>query len=229
MDFVFKNKDLLRQALVHSSYLNENPDLGLPSNEALEFLGDAILGFVVASRLYLDCPGFSEGQLTTARASVVAGKTLAKAAARLELGKHLYMGHGTEVAGGRDRERILAGALEALAGAVFLDSGLDAAERFILGTLGKEIKRAEAKDYQKDFKSRLQEEVQGKWRVTPEYIGVESAGGEYAWEFTVEVLAKDRVLGRGSGKTKREAEMEAAKAALENLEGRSPEISDWPL
>jgi ribonuclease-3 len=215
----FKDESLLQQALVHRSYLNENPALHLVSNERLEFLGDAVLGFVVANELYSRFPDFSEGELTKLRAALVRGETLTRIALSLQLGDYLYLGHGEEESGGRSRSRNLSCTLEAVIGAVFLDGGLDAAESFILEMLHGELEGVVEDKFAADYKSRLQQLIQSERKITPVYRTIEEVGPDHAKTFTVEVLAGDIILGRGSGRSKRAAEVDAARHALQGLMG----------
>jgi ribonuclease-3 len=215
----FEDESLLQQALVHRSYLNENPALHLVSNERLEFLGDAVLGFVVANELYSRFPDFSEGELTRLRAALVRGETLSRIAASLQLGEYLYLGHGEEESGGRSRARNLSCTLEAVIGAVFLDGGLDAVESFILKLLNGELEGVVEDKLAADYKSRLQQLIQSERKITPIYRTIEEVGPDHAKTFTVEVLAGDSILGRGSGRSKRAAEVDAARHALQGLMG----------
>lgn len=215
----FGDLSLLQQALVHRSYLNENPNLPLASNERLEFLGDAVLSFVVAEEIYHRFPDLSEGELTKLRSALVRGETLGRVALSLNLGEYLYLGHGEEESGGRRRTRNLGSTLEAVIGAVLIDQGLDAAKSFILTILGSELERAIEDKLVADYKSRLQQVIQSKHKITPVYRTVQEVGPDHAKVFTVEVLAGDSILGQGSGPSKRAAEMEAAREALEGLGG----------
>ena len=215
----FKNESLLRQALVHRSYLNENPALHLVSNERLEFLGDAVLGFVVASELYSRFPDFSEGELTKLRSALVRGETLSRIALSLQLGDYLYLGRGEEDSGGRSRSRNLSCTLEAVIGAVFLDQGLDVAKGFIMKLLGSELDGVVEDKFTDDYKSRLQQIIQSERKITPIYRTIEEIGPDHAKVFTVEVLAGDTILGQGCGRSKRSAEMDAARHALQGLTG----------
>lgn len=215
----FKDESLLRQSLVHRSYLNENSTLHLVSNERLEFLGDAVLGFVVASELYSRFPDFSEGELTKLRSALVRGETLTRIALSLQLGYYLYLGHGEEESGGRSRSRNLSCTLEAVIGAVFLDQGLDVTQSFILKLLGSELDGVVEDKFAADYKSRLQQVIQSEHKITPVYRTIEEVGPDHAKVFTVEVLAGDSVLGRGYGRSKRAAETDAARHALQGLTG----------
>jgi ribonuclease-3 len=219
LDVNFKDESLLQQALVHRSYLNENSVLHLVSNERLEFLGDAVLGFVVASELYSRFPDFSEGELTKLRSALVRGETLSRIALSLQLGDYLYLGRGEEDSGGRSRSRNLSCTLEAVIGAVFLDQGLDVAQIFILKLLGSEFDGVVEDKFAADYKSRLQQIIQSERKITPVYRTIEEMGPDHAKLFTVEVLAGDIILGQGCGRSKRAAEMDAARHALQGLTG----------
>ena len=207
----------LEQALVHSSCVNENPGFAPVSNERLEFLGDAILGLVTAEKLYQDFPHFSEGEMTKLRAALIRQETLARMARAVNLGDYLYLGKGEEASGGRDKPANLAGALEAVIAAVFLDQGLAAARDCVLKLLVPELPKVISQGTGVDYKSQLQELIQARHQLIPAYHVIEAAGPEHAKEFTVEVRVDNTVLGRGSGKSKKAAETEAACAALERL------------
>lgn len=211
----FDDKSLLQQAFVHRSYLNENPGFKLGSNERLEFLGDAVLGFVVAEHLFQLLPDVSEGVLTSLRAALVKSETLARMARRLGLGAHLFLGRGEEASGGRNRPTILASTFEALLGAILLDQGLDACRRFALASLQDELARAVREKSEKDFKSRLQELAQGRWQVTPTYRMISAEGPDHERIFTVEVLLAGKPVSRGVGRNKQSAEQDAARQALD--------------
>ena len=213
----FQREDLLRLALAHSSYLNENPGTFPQSNERLEFLGDAIIGAVVAHELYQLYPEWSEGELTLARSALVSGETLAGVAEGLKLGRYLYVGKGEEAGGGRERPTNLAAALEALVGALFLDQGYDATRGFVLRLFSAELSTLGRRSVVRNPKSALQEAVQGRGRSTPSYEIVEVSGEEHAPLFTVEVTVDGRVLGRGTGARKSQAEQAAAADALKDL------------
>ncbi|MCL0029455.1 ribonuclease III [Dehalococcoidia bacterium] len=224
----FEDVTHLQQSLVHRSYLNESEALSetsddhpLSSNERLEFLGDALLGHVVAERLYCEFPDFSEGDLTKVRSALVRTETLARIARSLNLGDYLFLGKGEAESGGRRRQRNLACALEAVIGAILVDQGFNVAREFVLRILGKELERATAEKLEKDPKSRLQEVVQAEQRLTPVYRTDNVTGPDHDRIFVVDVFAGKTFLGRGSGKSKRAAEQEAAVAALKTLEGES--------
>ena len=213
----FNDLSLLEQALVHSSYINENPGLAPTSNERLEFLGDAVLGVVVAEKLYQDFPQFTEGEMTKLRAALVRRDTLARVARDIRLGDYLYLGKGEKASGGRGKSVNLAGALEAVIAAIFLDQGSAVTRDFILRLFNKELQRAVNQGLEVDFKSQLQELVQARQQSTPTYQVVEAVGPDHDKRFTVEVRVGDTVLGRGSGKSKKLAETEAALSALQRL------------
>ena len=213
----FNDLSLLEQALVHSSYINENPGFAPVSNERLEFLGDAILGFVVAEKLYQDFPDLAEGEMTKLRSVLVRRDTLARIARAIRLGDYLYLGRGEEASGGRHKLANLAGALEAVVAAVFLDRSLAITREFVLKLLEEELQKVVKQGTVVDYKSQLQELTQSRYRSTPDYRLLEEVGPDHDKRFTVEVGAGDVVLGRGSGKSKKMAETEAAHSALEQL------------
>ena len=211
----FKDPLLLRVALVHSSYVNEASHKSLESNERLEFLGDAVIGAVIAEELFKDRPDLREGSLTQRRAAVVQGATLAKAARDLSLGQFLLMGRGEEAAGGRERDSNLANVYEAVVGALFLDQGYGAARDWVLSTLRPYLN---APDREKNPKSALQEALQSRGLPLPEYRIVAESGDDHARKFTAEVLVSGKSAGTGTGSRKSHAERAAASVALESLE-----------
>jgi ribonuclease-3 len=213
----FSNLSLLEQALVHSSYINENPGYTSGHNEKLEFLGDAVLGFYVAERLYKDYPDANEGEMTRLRAALVSRNTLARVAKSISLGDFLYLGKGEESSGGRQKKANLAGAVEAIIGAVYLDQGDDVTRDFIMRILDTELKRIDRKDMIIDYKSRLQEIIQSRYQKAPEYRLLYEEGPDHDKTFTVNVMINGMFLGEGTGKNKKAAETEAARMALENL------------
>ena len=211
----FHNISLLQNALTHSSYANERWHNGLLSNERLEFLGDSVLGMLVAEYLYRSFPNRPEGELTRMRADMVCEGTLAAAANRIGLGKHLLLGHGEEQGGGRSRDSILADAMESVIAACFLDGGLDAAlevvQRFIL------VEVPVTKLHNMDYKTQLQELVQQKKNQALTYTLVGQSGPDHDKSFDVEVSLNGQVVGSGSGSSKKRAEQDAARAAIEKL------------
>ena len=213
----FNDPSMLEQALAHSSYTNEKPDITSASNERLEFLGDAVLGLVVAEKLYQDFSYAAEGEMTRLRTALVRRDTLARMAKSIKLGDYLYLGKGEETNDGRRNPANLAGALEAIIAAIFLDQGSITARNFILSLFNEEIQRVVIHGVIADYKSQLQELLQARERQTPTYQVVETMGPDHDRRFTVAVKAGDSVLGRGSGKNKKAAETEAARAALKQF------------
>jgi len=213
----FHQKSLLEQAFVHSSYLNENPDFAWPSNERLEFLGDAILNFIVTEKLYEEFPKLPEGELTGIRASLVCRDTLAGLASSLKLGDWLLLGRGEEASEGRAKASNLANTMEALIGALYLDQGLAKARRFILRQLKPELVKIKDGKTTPNYKALVQEFIQGQKRPTPVYRLVEAIGPDHSKQFTAEILVEGEALGRGIGKSKKTAESRAARAAWEKL------------
>ena len=214
----FKQPAVLRQALVHSSYVNENPELAPESNERLEFLGDAVLGLAVADDLYTAFPDQDEGKLTELRAHLVRRDTLAKAARRLQLGEELQLGRGEDAGGGRHRPTNLAHAYEAVVGAIFLDSGFAGARQFVQRSLKPDFDAITERAFPFDPKSRLQEISQSRYQTTPAYRLVGASGPDHARRYTVEVVVDGQALGSGEGSSKQQAEKEAAQRALQHLE-----------
>jgi ribonuclease-3 len=212
----FKDTSLLEQALVHSSYINENMGI-TTSNERLEFLGDAVLGLIIAQELYRRLPQSPEGEMTELRSSLVRGDALSRLAKAISLGDYLYLGKGEEASGGRRKPANLAGAMEAVIAAIFLDQGLNVTRDFILRLMEKELDKALSQGIAPDYKSQLQELIQARRQQTPTYRVLEAVGPDHDRRFTVEVKMGDTVLGRGSGKSKKSAEEEAARSALDQL------------
>ena len=216
----FKKPEMLHQAFVHRSYLNEYPSPGLESNERLEFFGDAVLSYVVAERLFRDCPECDEGDLTEWRGYLVRRDSLANFARVKGLGDFLLLGRGEEAAGGRERAQNLASLFEAVVGAIAIDRGLTASRRFIFDAIGDEINLT-GRPTPIDPKSRLQEVVQARWQRAPSYKTVAEEGPEHRKLFTVEVQVQGTALASGTGHSKQEAEREAARNALTELD-KSP-------
>ena len=213
----FNNPLLLKEALVHGSYINEFPNLAPATNERLEFLGDAVLGLVVAAKLYTDFSPLNEGEMTKLRAVLVRGNTLARVARGIGLGEYLLMGRGEEATGGRTKPANLAGALEAVIGAIFLDQGYGAAGDFVLRLLDSELEKAVSQGIATSSKSKLQELLQAREQQAPTYHVIEATGPAHERWFTVEVRLGDTVLGEGAGKSKKIAETDAAHAILRKL------------
>ena len=211
----FQNISLLQNALAHSSYANERWHNSLMSNERLEFLGDSILGMTVADYLYRNVPDRPEGELTRMRADMVCEKTLAAVANRIGLGEHLLLGHGEEQGGGRKRDSILADAVESVIAACYLDGGFGAAEAFIRSFILVDV--PVKKLHNMDYKTTLQELVQKKKNQVIAYTLVSESGPDHDKKFEVEVSLNGEVVGKGSGRSKKKAEQEAARKALETL------------
>jgi ribonuclease-3 len=211
------NRKLLEQALVHSSYINEPPGFTLGHNERLEFLGDAVLDCIIAEKLYQDLPDLNEGEMSKLRAALVRRDTLADIARNIKLGDFLLMGKGEEASGGRNKAPNLAGAMEAVIAAIYIDRGWLTARDIILKLYGDAWVKIARQGTGLDYKSKLQEVMQSKLQLTPSYRLVSETGPDHDKSFTVEVSTGGRVLGRGTGKNKKLAETEAARAALEQL------------
>jgi ribonuclease-3 len=212
----FNDPSLLEQALVHTSYVNENVGI-TTSNERLEFLGDAVLGFIIAGELYQRLPQSTEGDMTELRSSLVRGDALSRLAEAISLGDYLYLGKGEEASGGRLKPANLAGAMEAVIAAIFLDQGPNATRDFILKLMDKELNKILSQGIEPDYKSQLQELIQARHQQTPTYQVIEETGPDHDRMFSVEVRVGGTVLGRGSGKSKKSAEEEAARSALDQL------------
>ena len=214
--YKFKNITLLQNALTHSSYANEQWHDSLKSNERLEFLGDSVLGMVVAEHLYRTLPDRLEGDLTRMRADMVCERSLAEIAKKLQLGNHLLLGKGEEQSGGRNRPSILADAVEAVLAACFLDGGMAPAEEFIRKFVLCNVPVVAMKNI--DYKTALQELVQQKKNQQLAYRLVGESGPDHDKQFLVELTLNDTVIGKGVGTSKKRAEQDAARVALEALQ-----------
>ena len=212
----FKNKDLLVQAFCHRSYLNENPDFYLFHNERLEFLGDAVLELAVTQYLYNKYPQKSEGELTNWRASLVNAKILAEVAREVGFNDFLLLSRGEDKELGKARQYILANTFEALIGAAYLDQGIEPCQKFIEKNLIKELPRIIEGGLYKDAKSRFQEESQERAGITPTYKVLEEWGPDHARNFTIGAFLDKELIAKGEGSSKQEAELEAAKNALDS-------------
>ncbi|MBN2044831.1 MAG: ribonuclease III [Anaerolineales bacterium] len=217
LNLPFQNLHLLSRALTHRSYLNEHPE-ALEDNERLEFLGDAVLDYVVGTWLYNHFPEMAEGDLTRLRAALVKTSQLGEFGRQIELGNALRLGRGEEENGGRNRSAMLCGAFEAVVGALCLDSGMDAVEEFIHPFLGKAVKEIIQLQADRDPKSTLQEIIQTGGKPAPRYEVVHDAGPDHAKIFEVHVFDEETLLGKGNGSSKREASMAAARDALRRLD-----------
>jgi len=221
ISYTFKEPGLLERALTHKSFANENK---VPyHNERMEFLGDAVLSLIVSEHLVRTCPDSTEGDLSRLRAAVVSEPALAVIGRTLALGAYLLLGKGEEQTGGRDKDSLLADALEALIAALYLDAGKDAAETFVLRFFEDVIKSTCASRTSLDCKTTLQERCQERLKQLPEYRVVSETGPDHQKQFEVELLVKGQLYGRGTGKSKKEAEQKAAKEALQRLGSQEPE------
>jgi ribonuclease III len=224
----FQDPDLLLSALTHRSYVHEHYQTSLQPNERLEFLGDSVLNFLTARFLYQTFPQRGEGELTAMRASLVRTGMLARFARQVELGSFLKLGKGEEHSGGRERDNLLADAFEAVIAAIYLDQGMDAANRFLLPFLESEAARIVVHGLQLDDKSRLQERVQSERNQTPRYRTLSAEGPDHNRVFTIEVQAGGERLGVGVGNSKQAAAQAAARAALEYLDAQAAQDGSAP-
>ena len=215
LGYTFRDKSILENALTHSSYANENRERGLHDNERLEFLGDSILGFVVADYLYRSFPDKPEGELTRIRADLVCEKNLARAAATIRLGSFLLLGHGEEQGGGRKRDSIVSDAMESVIAASFMDGGFAAAKEIIDRLILSNIPKGRPRNF--DYKTAFQELVQRKKDQQIHYELTGESGPDHDKHFEVEVLLNGKAVGHGVGSSKKRAEQAAAEAAIEAL------------
>ena len=210
----FNNKDLLKEALTHSSYANEHKAQKIKYNERLEFLGDAVLSIVVSDYIFKNCPELPEGELTKLRASLVCEKSLFKFAKMINLGSFLVLSKGERNNGGSNRPSILSDAFEALIAAIYIDGGIECAAKHILNFVIPEIKNSKQKKI-KDYKTTLQEIIQKNPGEQLEYVLVNESGPDHNKHFVVEVHLNSNVIGKGGGRSKKEAEQQASREALE--------------
>ena len=213
--YEFSYESYLEEALTHSSYVREHPRENLRSNERLEYLGDALLDAVVGEILYRRLPDAEEGRLTKLRAAVVCEKTLADISRSLDIGSYLYMGNGEIKQGGRNRESILADAVEALIGAVFLDSSYETVSEFITRLTRNPVEEAISGRLVKDYKSAIQEMLQARGLKAPSYQVAKEEGPDHSKTFFVDLIIDGKVYGSGCGRTKKQAEQNAAREVLE--------------
>lgn len=214
LGYNFQKEGLLLTALTHSSYANEKH---CANNERLEFLGDSVLSLIVSNFLYKNLRKESEGELSKLRASLVCEGSLAKVAKRIGIGEALRLGRGEDMSGGRNRNSILSDAFEAVLAAIYLDSNYDVAEEWVMASMGKDLEEGMQGKFYHDYKTALQEYFQKKTHSSVTYHTVSEKGLEHDKKFIVEVLVDDKVLNQGIGSTKKDAEKNAAKLALENL------------
>ncbi|MBM3809417.1 MAG: ribonuclease III [Acidimicrobiia bacterium] len=218
LGYRFRDRGLLEHALTHKSKAHEDPSGGVVDNESMEFLGDAVLGLVVADALFRSFPTSSEGQKSKIKANLVSTASLAELAEQLGLGKHMILGRGEEKTGGRRKQALLADTCEALIAAIYLDGGLDPARSFLMRELSSGIADAKQPEYfGRDHKSRLQEQLQARGRPLPSYRVSGEVGPDHRKLFHVEVCVGAEVIAQGVGRTKKEAEQEGARLALAAL------------
>jgi ribonuclease-3 len=215
INYKFNDKSILKEALTHSSYANEHKKNHLKYNERLEFLGDAVLSISVSDYIFKNCPELPEGELTKLRASLVCEKTLYVFAKKINLGNYIYLSNGEKKGGGADRPSILSDAFEAVIAAIYMDGGMEEARRFVLSFVVPDIKNHTSGKAFKDYKTQLQEIIQRNPGEKLQYVLVEASGPDHNKHFTVEVHLNSNVIGKGGGRSKKEAEQQAAREALE--------------
>lgn len=213
LNYKFNNIELLKNALIHSSYANEVRG-NTYSNERLEFLGDSVLSIIVADHIYHKYPNMPEGELTRLRASLVCEKSLCNFSRELAIGEYLKLGKGENKNGGRERDSILADAFEAVLAAIYIDGGMYAAKNHIMNTVLRDLEHHSDEDTFKDYKTTLQEIIQRNPEESVTYILVDESGPDHDKKFTVAVKLNSNIIGQGSGKSKKQAEQMAAKQAL---------------
>ena len=217
INYKFKNKENIITALTHSSYANENKNEKLPYNERLEFLGDAVLNIAISENIFKKQVGSAEGELTKIRANIVCEPSLEKCANEINIGQFLLLGKGEELTGGRTRTSILSDAFEAVIGAIYMDSGMENAKKFIYKHMKTLIDGSVKGDLSQDYKTQLQEIIQKKSEARIVYEVIDEKGPDHNKVFISQVKSKEKVIGTGTGKSKKEAEQNAAKKALESL------------
>jgi len=216
--YEFRDAALLDNALIHTSYVNENKSMPKISNERLEFLGDAVLELVTSDYIFENFPKLSEGEMTKLRAGVVCEPSLASCARKIGLGDYIKMGRGEVASGGAKRDSVLSDAYEAVIGAIYLDGGYVSAQKFILDALKEDIHSQRGLRWIADCKTHLQEQLQ-KYSTAPiEYYVIKEEGPEHEKIFTVELAHEGKVMAQGSGRNKKEAEQSAARSAIEKFE-----------
>ncbi len=217
LGLVFRDHSLLSRALTHRSFLNEHPDQALEDNERLEFLGDAVLDFIVGAYLYHHYPEMHEGDLTSLRAALVRARTLAEFAVALNLGHFLRLGYGEAENGGRERTPLLCATFEAVIGAMYLDQGIDAVQTLVEKLIRPALVEIIEQSKHIDAKSEFQVWSQAQFNITPHYRVVSSSGPDHAKVFNVQVLLKDEVWGEGPGRSKQKGAQAAAAVALQKV------------
>lgn len=218
INYKFKNKKLIEMALTHSSYAHEVKDKKIENNERLEFLGDAVLELVISSFIFEKFEELPEGELTKLRANIVCEESLSKRARAIKIGEKICLGRGEENTGGRTRDSILADAFEALIGAIYIDGGFFEAQKFILNQMEDTIYERRKTFALSDCKTCLQEIIQKKSKNPITYLIVEEYGPAHEKMFVVEARHENKILGKGNGRSKKEAEQNAAAAAIKNID-----------
>lgn len=218
LGYVFKNPTFLKRALSHKSYANEMRLDKDEHNERLEFLGDAVLELVISDLLFERFPDEREGLMSKVRASLVNETSLATLARQMNLGDYLYLGKGESQGDGREKNSLIADAFEAVIGAVYLDTGFDPIFRIVKTIFEPEIERAKREDISRDYKTKLQEEIQNRFKTAPEYRVTSESGPDHDKTFEVELFVQNEFWSKGHGKSKKQAEQSAAEKALEKLE-----------
>jgi ribonuclease-3 len=227
IQYRFRDRGLLEHAMTHTSRANEDVSGGVHDNESMEFLGDAVLGFVIADMLFREFPAFDEGEKSKTKAALVSTTTLARQAEQLKLGEHLLLGRGEEKTGGRRKQALLADGYEALIAAIYLDGGIEHVRAFITREFGPLVASVHHHGVAgHDYKSALQELLQARDMPLPDYRLVGTVGPDHQKQFQVEVVVKGEPLARATGPSKKEAEQEAARLALESLTAQSQPKSE---
>jgi len=218
LGITFKNPKLLETAFTHRSYLNEHRGMNLKNNERFEFLGDAVLELVISSELFEKYPQKPEGELTAIRSALVRTESLAQESRLLGIGEHILMSKGEEESGGKNKDFILANLYEAVLGAIYLDQGLDVCKGFVKRTVLKKVNIVVNQELFIDPKTRVQELIQAKYKVTPTYILINEQGPDHDKTFTVGLKVGKKVMTKGTGISKQKAEEDAARKCIEKLE-----------
>ena len=220
LGYRFKDKDLLARALTHRSFVNEHEGEGYTHNESLEFLGDAVLGFLISARVFCRFPDLNEGELSKIKAYLVSAANLVLLAEKIGLGEFLRLSRGEEKTGGRKKRALLVDAYEGVIGAIYLDGGIEAASAFVGTHMGPRLEELDVRELTYgDYKSSLQEHLHDLGYPEPVYRVIDEVGPDHKKIFVVEVLILDRVVAQASGRTKKEAQQAAARQALESLKG----------
>jgi ribonuclease-3 len=218
LGITFKDPKLLKTALTHRSYLNEHRGMHLENNERLEFLGDAVLELIISSELFKKYPKKPEGELTAIRSALVRTESLAQESRLLGIGEHILMSKGEEVSGGKDKDFILANLYEAVLGAIYLDQGIEVCREFVKRTVLKKLNRVIDQELFIDPKTRVQELIQAKYKVTPTYTLIKQRGPDHDRTFTVGLKVGKKLMTKGTGISKQKAEEDAARKCIEKLE-----------